>query len=808
MAEKTIETFIVEFLMRQSPETKRAIQQLERGFQQLQRGIRGTLQRAGFAIDDFSDDVSDMSRESRADLERTGRATDELSRDVADMSMKTRRELDKAEDAYGDLGDKAKGTARMVGGALAAIGGTFALKETEDFRVMIARIDNQLEAVTFDQAQRAVLGVSDALNIARNEVVMLGRQLPDSLVNTPEQFEARLLEAAKVYKSVGDDVAPIEVANLLNLANTRLIEEKAREFVDQLVTAIDKAPVLRERFDEIQEGLTEAITANVETKDFFAAFVQGSTGAGRDLSGTALPELFRSINEAKEKGQTITLEDLLAGDTAALQDVTDAAKEYLRVIHAEGDALAKFADAQADIGSATGRLDRNIANISEATGGFNAMLNKMSNLMVRVGGYLTDLLGGFVGLLPAVGGAALALQAFGLDLSGVGKAIKGFASAVRHPVRSLQRFWAWLLTSTTGLRTFATNLWASGTASLGSFATAIRTNVIPALSRFAATIWTSSVGALKALATRLAIASWATLRFAGRAIVAGIAGVFAFAASIWTGAVPALATFAAGVWATTVAMLANPVGLIVLGIVALIAALVLLVKHWDTVKRVVRDFFNRYGNYVLAALAVVAPFIAVPLLIAKNWNRIVEIVGGIWSRVNDTARGWIQAIIDFVRELPGRVVGILKDIPGMVADAIRDIPGLGVALEAFTGIAGKVGKAVGFAEGGIVPGPLGRPLLATVHGGEMVLPPGASNVLAQMFEGFRLGPAALPQAPPGYGQMYRSSVVTRSVTVNIVEPIVIQTQATDAKGIAQELGEAIQDQIRNVAYDHDGPVER
>ena len=232
------------------------------------------------------------------------------------------------------------------------------------------------------------------------------------------------------------------------------------------------------------------------------------------------------------------------------------------------------------------------------------------------------------------------------------------------------------------------------------------------------------------------------------------------------------------------------------------------IKHWDTVKRVVRDFFNRYGNYVLAALAVVAPFIAVPLLIAKNWNRIVEIVGGIWSRVNDTARGWIQAIIDFVRELPGRVVGILKDIPGMVADAIRDIPGLGVALEAFTGIAGKVGKAVGFAEGGIVPGPLGRPLLATVHGGEMVLPPGASNVLAQMFEGFRLGPAALPQAPPGYGQMYRSSVVTRSVTVNIVEPIVIQTQATDAKGIAQELGEAIQDQIRNVAYDHDGPVER
>ena len=161
------------------------------------------------------------------------------------------------------------------------------------------------------------------------------------------------------------------------------------------------------------------------------------------------------------------------------------------------------------------------------------------------------------------------------------------------------------------VRDFAVRLWTSGTAALGRFKTAIRTNVIPALSRFATTIWTSSVGALKGLVTRLTMAGAAMLRFSGRAIAAGIAGVTAFAATIWTGAVPALAVFAAGVWATTVAMLANPLTWIVLGIVGLIAALVLLVKHWDTVKRVVRDFFDRYGNYVLAALAVVAPFIAV-----------------------------------------------------------------------------------------------------------------------------------------------------------------------------------------------------
>ena len=109
---------------------------------------------------------------------------------------------------------------------------------------------------------------------------------------------------------------------------------------------------------------------------------------------------------------------------------------------------------------------------------------------------------------------------------------------------------------------------------------------------------------------------------------------------------------------------------------------------------------------------------------------------------------------------------------------------------------------------GSFPGPLGRAVPAIIHGGEMVLPVGASRVIAQMLEGFRLGPAALPQAPHYYGQMYRSSVVNRTVIINMNEPIVIQTQATDAKGIAQEIGEMIQDQIRNIAYDHDGPVER
>ena len=255
----------------------------------------------------------------------------------------------------------------------------------------------------------------------------------------------------------------------------------------------------------------------------------------------------------------------------------------------------------------------------------------------------------------------------------------------------------------------------------------------------------------------------------------------------------------------------GPIGLI---IIALAAVGFVVYKFRRQILGALKSVWNWIkGNWPLLVGILLGPFGIVGALIWKFRDQILGAFREVWDWLRESpifspVIDGIQAIIDFVRELPGRVLAILKDIPGMVADAMKDIPGLGGAIKVFTWIADKAGKAQRFAEGGIVPGPLGRPLLATVHGGEMVLPPGASRVIAQMLEGFRLGPAALPQAPYHYGQMYRSSVVNRSVTVNITEPIVIQTQATDAKGIAQELHEAIEDKIRNVAYDHDGPVER
>ena len=233
------------------------------------------------------------------------------------------------------------------------------------------------------------------------------------------------------------------------------------------------------------------------------------------------------------------------------------------------------------------------------------------------------------------------------------------------------------------------------------------------------------------------------------------------------------------------------------------------------------------SNWPLLAGILLGPFGIVGALVWKFRDDIVDAIMwikdkimaiftslrdfiiGIWEGLGEglagAFRGVINAVINGLNKALEVAAGLIEGIKG----ALDKIPGPNPAGDFLLGVASKLRAGLpNLAIGGIVPGPLGRPLLATVHGGEMVLPVGASRVIAQMLEGFRLGPAALPQAPYHYGQMYRSSVTNKSVTVHIHEPIVIHTEATDAKGIAQELDEAIQDQIRNIAYDHDGPVER
>ncbi|MCX5783365.1 MAG: hypothetical protein NTW04_02855 [Elusimicrobia bacterium] len=95
------------------------------------------------------------------------------------------------------------------------------------------------------------------------------------------------------------------------------------------------------------------------------------------------------------------------------------------------------------------------------------------------------------------------------------------------------------------------------------------------------------------------------------------------------------------------------------------------------------------------------------------------------------------------------------------------------------GVASGVGNLLGFAEGGLVPGNAGDPLMAVVHGGEYVLP---SEVVSAIKSG------NAPSLPP------KSAVSNSSqVTINHSPVININGQISsdiDVRRVAQELAEA------------------
>lgn len=154
---------------------------------------------------------------------------------------------------------------------------------------------------------------------------------------------------------------------------------------------------------------------------------------------------------------------------------------------------------------------------------------------------------------------------------------------------------------------------------------------------------------------------------AGASFVLGMAGM---AKQAITTAVTAMPGLIASVWAFTAALLANPITWIVIGIVALIAALIALYKNWDTVVAFIKNIFSNFVNGikegidwilnkfqslplgVQIALAAMFPIIGIPLLIMSNWEAITGFFGNLWTNVKTKFTDGIQSIKDFFSGLP------------------------------------------------------------------------------------------------------------------------------------------------------------
>lgn len=191
------------------------------------------------------------------------------------------------------------------------------------------------------------------------------------------------------------------------------------------------------------------------------------------------------------------------------------------------------------------------------------------------------------------------------------------------------------------------------------------------------------------------------------ATVAGTiaAGAASAASTVWAGAQ----------WLLNAALNANPIGLIIIGIIALIAIIEVVVHN--------TQFFKDVWNDVWGFMKAVGHWFA---------HDFVDFFVGAWKGIVNFGEGALK----WFKDLPGNIGKALEKVGSFLLSPFKGA--FNAISDAWNGTIGKLswtvpswvpivgGKSISaphlphFAQGGIVPGMAGAEVLAVVHGGEEV----------------------------------------------------------------------------------------
>ena len=276
---------------------------------------------------------------------------------------------------------------------------------------------------------------------------------------------------------------------------------------------------------------------------------------------------------------------------------------------------------------------------------------------------------------------------------------------------------------------------------------------------------------LQAIQTKVTAAAqwlWNAATATGRAISSGaIIGMIAMRAAMLAGAVATgIATVAQ--WALNVALTANPIGLIIVGIAALIAIIIAVAlviwKFRDTI-------IGAFGQALEWA--------------KKNWPLILAIL-----------TGPIGLAIYAIWKFKDQIIAVFNAIKDAVPDWLKK------GISAVFSTAGNVKDLLGFAEGGEVPGPAGAPRAAIVHGGEMVLP----QRVSQMVMNLAAGPQAFAPALPSLAPVMKS--VTNTFSFGDIQLSIANASPNELQRAAVDFRRYLADQLEDLADDFDSPILR
>lgn len=182
-------------------------------------------------------------------------------------------------------------------------------------------------------------------------------------------------------------------------------------------------------------------------------------------------------------------------------------------------------------------------------------------------------------------------------------------------------------------------------------------------------------------------------------VVAG--GVLAIAAAytVWQ--------FATGAWtvaqiAANAAMLASPLTWIIVGIVALVAAIIWLVANWDSVVAWITDIWGGFIGWITDGISGFIgwwddTWLTISATFRLMWEGMVGIVKDVWNSI----LSWIESGVNGAIDLINGMTGGARDVLGVIGIEVGEIPHVSLPKLATGGVtSGPMAAIIGDNPGG------------------------------------------------------------------------------------------------------------
>ena len=442
-----------------------------------------------------------------------------------------------------------------------------------------------------------------------------------------------------IYKDYYSDLSDLEFGEIFGAGIAKSVQafktdgSKMAQSISTLGAAATTAQVpLEEQFSVL--GMLQATMSGSEAGTKYKAFLKSAAKAGDDLGISFLdannqllgmPEILEKLKgkygetlDATEKMQlqeafgteeAVALIDLLYNKTGDLQDNiellydsmgqgSDAVEEMADKINSTDPAkyqimLQKIQNMKESLGSLLLPVLMDFVNITS-----NAV-DKITNFAEghqKLMGFILRVVALFGIMLAAVGGVMVVVSGLGVVIASFIKNITGLYKSFGKIIKILKR-------------------------------------VLPIVLRLGKALKLMGLSALKG---------------AGNAAK----GMLLMARQAITTAVTALPALISSVWAFTAALLANPITWIVIGIMALIAVVIYLWKHWDKVTAFMKTAWQGFCNGISTGIA----------FIKNGFHSIVTFITGKLAWFRQSGKKIITTLTAGIKSAASHPIKAIKDI--------------------------------------------------------------------------------------------------------------------------------------------------